>query len=286
MKNGFVALCLLISAFCYAQKKLNLDSARDNLDAYIKMRVSLDSNEHPVFYNAGKIYAYEPDKPWKHLFDFEMFNIARAVKMPGDSGYYLLTRELLVYKDPKTGKILDEWVNPWTNEKVEVFHVWNDPVNQIFRYGKFFCEFQKQNGRISLYNDVPLHYPSPLHPAEWPENSRSEWYQGAEMFNFFCHEKDLVNAKVKNVMPVQISWTRFGDFLPWMKMGKRPGNLLYHGRGYKLKSFQDLPAHLKDYVMKNHPEYSKAPQKYSSPNMTSWRYYKKVMEERKKRNTP
>lgn len=284
-KNLFFIFCL-IAIQASAQKKLNLDSAKDNMDAYMKMRVSLDPKEQPVFYASGAIYAYEPDKPWKHLFNFEMYNIGRMEKMKGDSGYYLITREMLVYKDPKTGEILKEWLNPWTNEKVEVFHVWNDPVNQTFRYGKFLCPNQKlANGRINLYNDVPLSYPSPLKKNDWPENSRSDVYQGAELFNFFCDEKQLLDPKTKNVN-ADISWSRFSDFLPWMKMSARPGNLLYQSRGYKLKNFDALPQHIKNFVKANKPEYATAPEKYVTPNMTSWKYFKQVMEERKKKTNP
>ncbi|MCU0375178.1 MAG: DUF1838 domain-containing protein [Chitinophagaceae bacterium] len=141
-----VRVCFLLffaQVTLHAQQPLNLSEVKDNLDAYLKMRASLDTTEQPVFYASGKIYAYEPDKPWRHLYDFEMYNIARTQKMPGDSGYYLLTREMLVYKDPKTGEILKNWTNPWTGEVVEVLPVWNDPVNQTFRYGRFVCLWQQ-----------------------------------------------------------------------------------------------------------------------------------------------
>lgn len=287
MYKCLLTFCVIIciSTSCVAQKKMlyNLDSAKDNMDAYVKMRASLDTSKESVFYASGAVYAYDPEKPWKHVFNFEMYNIARMQKMAGDSGWRLITREMLVYKDPKTGEILKTWKNPWTNEEVEVIPVWNDPVNQTFAYGSFLVPFERLgNGRICLYNDVPLSYPSPLKKAEYPNNSRSDVYQGAEMFNFFMSEKDLQNKKLKSVN-ADISWTRFSDFLPWMKMGARPGNLLYQSRGYKLQNgWEDLPQNLKDFVLANKPEYQHAPSVYTKPNMTSWRYFKKVMEERKK----
>jgi hypothetical protein len=282
-------LLLVICFFCIpsvqAQKRLNPDSAKDNLDAYIKIRASLDAKEQPVFYASGSIYAFEPEKPWKHLFNFEMYNIARIEKMPGDSGYYLLSREMLLYKDPATNEILKEWMNPWTSEKVEVIPVLNDPVNQRFYYNRFICPYKAAgNGRINFYNDITLTYPSPLKKSEWPDNSRSDVYQGAELFNFFCDEKQLLNPKTKNVS-ADISWTRFSDFLPWMRMGAKPGYLLYQSRGYKLKNFEALPQQIKDFVKNNKPEYATAPEKFTSPNMTSWKYFKQLMEERKKKSS-
>ncbi len=271
----------MLSLWLCAQPTLNLQNPKENLDAYMKMRASLSPNDQPVFYATGKIYAYEPNKPWKHLFDFEMYNIARSQKMPGDSGYFLISREMLVYKDPQSGEILKQWQNPWTGEQVEVLHVWNDPVNQSFRYGRFLCPYELMpNGRINLYNDVTLTYPSPLPPQDWPQNSRSIWYQGAEMFNFFCDEASLLDTATLQV-DADISWSRFSDFLPWMRMAALPGNLLYQSRGYKLAGFDQLPENIKAFVLANHPEYAHAPDSYQSPNMTSWQYFKQVIEERK-----
>lgn len=286
MKNLILGILLLAAnAAVFAQKKplFNLDSARDNIDAYIKMRASLDTLEEVVFYATGTIYAYEMDKPWKNLFDFEMYNIARVQRLPGDSGWRLISREMLVYKDPKTHTILKTWKNPWTGEEVEVFHVWNDPVNASLRYGQFKTPYQRMGeGRLNMFNDVPLFYPSPLKKAEWPQNSRSDIYMGAELFNFFCNEKDLQNKKKKNI-PVDISWSRFSDYLPWMRMADRPGNLLYQSRGWKVQGgWNGLPKDLKDYVLSQFPEYQHAPSAFTSPNMTSWKYFKKVMEGRRK----
>ncbi len=295
MKRVIFMLCIILLCITtFAQKKTaakaikpvyELDSAQGNMDAYIKMRASLNPKDEVVFYASGSIYGYDPEKPWKHLFDFEMYNIARTEKMAGDSGWRLITREMLVYKDSKTGEILSKWKNPWTNEEVEVFSVWNDPVNQTFEYGDFLVPYQRMDGgRICFYNDIPLSYPSPLKKAEWPENSRSDVYQGAEMFNFFMNEADLQNKKINNVN-ADISWSRFSDFLPWMKMGSRPGNLLYQSRGHKLKNgWNDLPKDLKEYVLAGKPEYQHAPDKYLTPNVTSWKYFKKIMLERKKNN--
>ena len=105
---------MMITALSFAQKKqlYNLDSSKDNMNAYIKLRASLDEKEEVVFYATGSVYGYEPEKPWKHLFEFEMYNIARVEKIAPDSGWRLITREMLVYKDPKTNEILSKWKNP------------------------------------------------------------------------------------------------------------------------------------------------------------------------------
>jgi hypothetical protein len=272
------AMSVTITAF---SQKLDLSKSEDLLTAYVKVRGSLDPKEETVVYDEGVIYAVIPNQPIKALFKFQMYNIARFEK--NDSGYTLITREMLAYEDLKTGAILSKWYNPFIKDSVEVLHVWNDPVNSRNTAKDFSIPMMKlANDRLCFYIDVPLYYPSPLKKADWPQNSRSDMYQAAELFQFFVSEKDIQNTKKKSV-PFDIAWNRFSDFLPWMKMADAPGYLMYSSRGSKLKGgWNDLPQNIKDFVLKTAPEYQHAPDKFIAPNMTSWKYFKKVMEERKK----
>jgi hypothetical protein len=253
----------------------------DFLTAYVKVRGSLDPKEETVVYDEGIIYTVIPNQPIKAIMKFQMYNISRFEKT--DSGYNLITREMLAYEDLKTGTILNKWYNPVIKDTVEVLHVWNDPVNSQNFASDFSLPMMKlSGGRLCMYIDVPLFYPSPLKKAEWPKNSRSDMYQAAELFQFFVSEKDVQNKKLKSV-PFDIAWTRFSDFLPWMNMADAPGYLMYSSRGSKLKGgYNDLPQNIKDFVAATDVTYQHAPTTYVKPNMTSWKYFKKVMTERKK----
>lgn len=281
MKKILFSIYLLLScSISFAQKqKLDLSNSADNLQAYIKTRGSLDSSEEVVFYDEGYIYAMLPEQPIKQLFKFQMYNIARFI--PNDSGYIQLTREMLVYEDAATGQILQRWYNPYIKDSVNVIPVWNDPVNAILENDGFSIDYMHMGkNQLCFYLDLPLFYPSPLKKKDWPLNSRSDMYQAAEMFQFFVNEKDLYNKKIKNA-PCDIAWTRVCDFLPWMQMGDKPGYLLFSSRGWKLKDgWNDLPQNIKDFVLSNAPEYQHAPTVYTKPNMTSWKYFKKIMEKK------
>lgn len=278
----FIVHFLGSTILTFAQK-LDLTKSPDMLTAYVKVRGSLNPKEETVVYDEGLIYAVLPNQPIQILFKLQMYNIARFERT--DSGYNLITREMLAYEDPVTGDILKQWKNPFTGELVEVIHVWNDPVNSSSKSQSFSIPYTRLGqDRICFHIDVPLFYPSPLKKSQWPAESRSDMYQAAELFQFFVSEKDLNDKKISSV-PFDISWVRFSDFLPWMRMGDKAGYLMYSSRGYKLKGgFNDLPDTIKKFVMENHPEYAKAPEKYSIPNMTSWKYYRKLMEERKNNN--
>ncbi len=266
-----------------ASKSLNLDLDKpaDNMTAFIKVRGSLKDGEEIVFYANGKIYGFVDGERDKPLMGFEMYNIGKYIKT-GENQYDLLTNEVLLYTDIKTGEVLEKFKNPYTGAIVDVVHVWNSPVNQKTalegKYGKWGIPHQKfGDDQICMNADIFLKYPSPLPIKDFPESSQSDDYEAAELFQFFFSEK-AINDPNQASVPCTISWTRLGPWLPWLKMAQRPGNMVYQGAGYKLMEtdYDKMPKVLTEYVMAKHPEYRHAPTEYSSPNETSWTYFKKI----------
>ena len=258
---------------------LSLEKPEDNLLAFAKIRASLDSTEEVVYKWTGWAYSMIEGQRSKKLFQLEGYNIARLV--PIDGGYQLLTRELMVYKDPKSGEILETWQNPFTSDSVRVLPVLNDPVNAQFMLKgdgwEWGLPYEKMaNSRFCMYMDVLLLYPSPLPIAEYPKNSQSDMYQAGELFQFFADLEEVSNPASKNVT-AEISWTRVGPWLPWMEMGQAQGQMLYQCRGYKTADgLQSLSPELLSLVKVKYPTYLHAPSHYSKPNETSWTYFKKM----------
>lgn len=265
-----------------AAQPLDLSKPEDNMTAFLKMRLSTTENEEVYFFASGKIYSFVPGERDRPLFDFEMYNVGKIVKIEG--GYQMLTREVGFYKDLKTGEYLAKWENPWTKKTEEVIHVWNDPVNQKFQLegarGKWGVSYTEMGDRVAMNTDIFLTYPSPLTVAEFPENSASDTYEAAELFQFFANKADLDNPTITNA-PTEVSWTRIGPWLPWMGMGRRTGGLVYQTRGYKVKSWDALPKQMRDFVMNNFPEFKHAPDANTAENETSWTYFKKLKSAKK-----
>lgn len=285
MKHFILTSVLLFIAILIGQAQqtngrtspLNLDNPADNRLAFIKMRASLDTNEVTIYHWTGKIYAFIDGQRTEALFDIEAMNIA-IIKQDG-SDYHMLTRETGVYRDLTTGKILTRWFNPIIRDSVAVVPIWNDPVNQTYslqgRGGTWGVPYARLGkGRISMFSDIWLMYPSPLPVKEFPENSRSDQYQAGELFQFFMDEKELIDPSTKNIYS-EVGWTRISDFLPWMRMGSRQGYLVYQCRGNKTSGgLETIPADFREFILQNKPEYAAPPSTYERPNMTTWRYFR------------
>eukprot|EP00871_Galdieria_phlegrea_P003141 jgi/Galph1/3828/GphlegSOOS_G2465.1 len=254
----------------------------ENLTGFIKTRGSLAPDEQFVFWWSGDIYSLIENKPSRHLFEFEGFNIGRMKRV--DGGWRLLTRELAVYKDPYSHEILESWKNPWTESICQVVHVHNDPVNQEFLLsgprGFFKAPIVRCGADIFWHAEVFLKYPSPLSREMFPEGIQNDEYQSAELFQFYTKAEDLARPDCPYA-PSQFSWVRIGQWLPWMGMGDRCGRLLYHCRGKRLeRGYEDLSEQIKSYVEHHQPQYRNAPTDYTTPNETSWTYFKKLLSRR------
>lgn len=258
-------------------RSLDLASPAGGLAALVRARASLDGADR-VFWFTGDVWAWEPGKQQRPVFGFEGYNVARAV--PADGGYDLLTREAVFYVDLTTRQPIDRWASPFTGDEVAVVHIWNDPVNFPMREagprGPFRLPMTDCGEECVITLDVFLTYPSPLPRAEFPENSQDDLYQGAELFHFFCRRADLEREGSVDA-PARVSWTRIGPWLPWMKMADRPGQLVYHGQGYKLPGgYGALPEWIRRRVKTEKPEFAAAPREFTQPNESSWTYFRKL----------
>ena len=54
----------------------------------------------------------------------------RLTKLTARPGWLVLQKEVGFFTDLETGRVLDRWRNPYTNEDVEPFHIANPAVNR------------------------------------------------------------------------------------------------------------------------------------------------------------
>lgn len=257
---------------------LDPDKSNDALKMMRKVFCSTTDGEPVTYYWFGKAYSRRQGERDRHLFDVEGMNV-RACKGVAD-GFDLVSREILLYKDPATGKVLGTWENPWSGETVDVVQVANDPVNGKFRRTGRDGNPTKFGGEIMgdvwwMTTTVPLYYPNPLASEYQAEIGGT--YHATEMFNFFGETASLLDPDATHAENVTVGWVRMSDWLPWMKMAGREGVIYMHTAGKRLGSWDELSATMKSEIRTNYPEYT-APPPLDDPreNMTSWKYFKAV----------
>jgi hypothetical protein len=278
----FISLAYLIGCSTASADRLDLNDPKDVMTANRKIQCSTEDGQAITYWWHGEAYSRRQGERDKHLFDVEGMNIRQCIGVTDaerGEGYKLVSRELLMYKDPASGEILKTWENPWTGATVDVLQVANDPVNftsyHVGRDGKPpSWDGTNLGGRWWSTSTIPLFYPNPLAGDYQAEIGGT--YHATEMFNFMGDLDSLLDDG-NHTAEVQVGWVRMSDWLPWMMMGGRDGVIYMHTAGRKLDSWDDLSQTLKDEIATNYPEYvDPPPADDARRNETSWLYYKKV----------
>jgi hypothetical protein len=262
-----------LSSVAFDSAAYDLTKPENSGEAFVRMRADTSGADVIADWHTT-VFIVEPGKRAVAVMRLDGFNVGRASKN-ADGSYQWLSREVAYYRDLKTGKILDKWENPLTGKINDVIQVINDPVNSVFGRPGGSLPWRVKGDDVFMTIDVPLAYPNSLLPADFPEESTGPMYFATESFMFFSRQSDFANPKLTSV-PTTYSWARTGPWLPWMKMGTRPGYVLYTGQGKKLKNAAELDPVVREYTEKNHPDFMFAPKAFVAPNETSWTYYRKL----------
>jgi Protein of unknown function (DUF1838) len=266
-------------------RMLNPDKPEDALEISKRTQCGVADGVPAVYHWSGNVYSRVQGEPDRLLFKGEGMNVRQCVTVNDPKrgkGYRLVSREVMFYLDPKTGEVLRKWTNPWTNETVDVMHINNDPVNSppSFAYGADGTPI-KFRGRLAgrwIFTpfEVPLFYHNVLQ-GDYQDYVGGK-YHAMEIFDFAFEAEEMLNTKNPTAYPI-ISWVRISDWMPWMKMRGRQGQMVFNAMGNKLKGYDELPKVIKDEIALNYPAYTAPPPGDDPrPNETTWTVFKKMID--------
>ena len=272
-------------------------NARHNVDAYLKLTSNLDMQSTHFGWIDGYVMGVAPGGAIKDICGFRGIGCNRLLPYEGpEYGFRRVLREIVFYTDLETGEILEEMENPFTNEKVSVVPVANDPFNAIFRetwpdppsYGglnqekreprPFILNWQHIGGHAAMEIHVHLYYPNALDPKKWVRESAGPMNQVTETYNYNFSMDDLQNPDLTTVSKTVV-WGRHTPWLPWLLMGQAPGHCLYNTFAYTIHSLEDAPdQRIIEYIAKHYPVFLDAPTEWEEPSLSSLEWYAREQE--------
>lgn len=271
------AFSCLAAAPSASAADLDLTQPRDALAAMRKINCSTIDAKPLVYHWSGNVWSRVEGEPDRLLFKVEGMNIRQcgAVQDPvRGQGFRLVSRELMLYLDPVTGQRIDSWKNPWTGAEVSVAHVANDPVNQRPMFERdaqgrpFVAPFRIQGDRVFMPAEIPLFYPNPM--AGDYQDYVGNHYHAMEIFDFAADRRTLVSSRTDTADAV-LSWVRIAPWMPFMKMGSRPGLMVFNAMSQPVDGIEALPQVLRDAIATDYPAYAAPPPLDDArPNATSW----------------
>ncbi len=271
---------------------VDFDDPAQSLEAFIKLTGDLDPTKETPGWFGGMVFGdTRRDRPLKPLFGIQGFGVVRTERQD-DGSFRVFNRECAFYTDPKTGKFIDKWKNPYTKEMCDVKSIHNMTVNaHLIVSEKVGTAIEMDfDGTLmevplplgwdvfddKLFSTFEVHtgFPSELTPEEWPRESAGKFLRIAEIFQRVATLSD-VEDRDSTSTDYSGCWTRVGPWLPWMRQGQADGSLLFRTFMTKLESVDQLPPDLKAITEERLPEYFQAPppETWGSKNDSSFSVY-------------
>jgi len=276
------------------RETLDFGDPAQSLRSFIKLTGDLNPNNETPGWFGGMVFGdTRRDRPLKPLFGIQGFGVNR-IEPQEDGSYRVFNRELAFYTDPKTGKIIDKWKNPYTGEICDVKPIHNMTVNaHLIVSQKFGAAIEMDfdghlmevplplgwdvwphNDRVFSTFEVHTAFPNELKVDEWPRESAGPVLRIAEIFQRAANLADLENPETTSTY-FDGTWTRVGPWLPWMRMGQESGSLVFRTFMNKLEDVEQIPADLKAASRERFPDYFQAPpsSSWGSKNDSSFSVY-------------
>jgi hypothetical protein len=267
--------------------RLDLTKPVDNLTGLLKLQADLAGK--PVIAGfPGKAWAWVPGEGNVHLFNTYGIGASRLEWSAADEVWRLYHREVLYYCDAQSNEIMDSWRNPLTERRVEVLHILNDPVNRVYslKPGPFappypyFAEGDRLVFQLDILRGTEK---SPMSRKDYPLHAQQDLYQSGELWAIGGSLAEVNDPRITSAN-CHTAWARVSMWLPFMEMGNRPGQMIYHSQSFKLMGgVADLPPNIRAYTEKHFPKYLEPPTEWTglARNETTWSYSKRVIDERR-----
>jgi hypothetical protein len=257
---------------------LDLSRPEDNLTAWMKMRGSLEGQD-VYFWFTGGIDVAIPGEAIRPFVTVETLILRRTQRIGPDGGaptFHVTDWEASFYRHPDTGEVVDELRNPVTGKMVQPLNYREGPVTFEYTAARQprlvgletpFAEKNepfRQPWRVAgdtLWMTKAFYIsgrPQWLDIAEFPEETPATPLTVSSIAVMESRLSQVLDPLLSSV-PTSYSYQATSDWLPWMKLGQRPGYLVWHENGKKLFSLNELPADSLAALRRLHPVWFNRP---------------------------
>lgn len=245
---------------------LDFSSPEMNLLAYV--RLVGDSSGKPTFgWSHGRIYGTLEGELSTTLLDYISCRRVEFKKLDDGSwaqGY----RGLILMTDPKTGKVIDNFRNPYTGEDNKIIHFKTAFGAAVFSVTgtRSLVSFESESPKDNGHKDTFVMPWSVVGDDAWATYDErvayrrrdGAWRTDNAVYRYQTLLSELTNPEItspsRNMM-----WSTELPWFTYMKMGERPGHLMWAGMGKKYNSLEDIPKYLVDEAERRYPGFLSTP---------------------------
>lgn len=254
--------------------QLDLDKPEDNLTAWMKMRASLESQDVYFWFTGGLDLAV-PGEAIQPIINVET-TILRRTQRLAEHSWHVTDWEASIYRDAQSDEIVDQVVNPVTGKTVQPLHYREGPVT--FEYSAerqprliglptpfeekaepFHQRWRRAGDDLWMVKELYIWgMPQWLDIKQFPKETPETPINVSSITTMKSSLRDVLDPALASV-PTEYFYQATSDWLPWMKMGQRPGFVVWHEAGKKIFSLDDVPARARAAIEQIHPQWFTRP---------------------------
>ncbi len=233
---------------------LSAASQRGDLSAneiYARARGGIGGTPGMWWYS-GRLWGKLINDKAVNFFAVEGFSFNRMERQQ-DGGLRQVMEECGFWKDPASGKLLDDWVNPLNGLPCQAVHFRSrqdlsfSPDGEVIDAGPFEGQITDAviSGPVlwiseSLLGAMPATRKPDQDPLTYGGPVRSMLSLAT-----FTTDADTVLAKRPDFIPATLHFQSSSSWYPWMRMGQAQGQISFELFGRKLASVQEIPDDLR-----------------------------------------
>ncbi|MCS6946666.1 MAG: DUF1838 domain-containing protein [Steroidobacteraceae bacterium] len=238
------------------QETLPLRTPVEQLRDLVRMQGSLREEDVPWWFS-GVIFAVTSDRDTPR--PFLRFEGMEIYWFRHDSdGYFLGGHTVTFFRDFASYRMLSTFDNPWTGERNE--------VKPAVQGGGLGFKYTERGIWPARYNGDPLG-PLPEGPLsiQWHAAGEHVWLQHQTVYppgappmhgqrqTIFAPRRAFEDRR-RDRLPSVFTSVVFQNWPRWMNMGDRPGHVVWHASGAKLRSIADLPSEYRARAEREFPQ--------------------------------
>lgn len=269
---------------------LDLTTGEGNMLAMARIVGDLDLSKQKHGWYRGVAMGFRPGEAGRDLFGVMGMGTGRLIPFEDKPGFTNVRRECGYYYDLDTGEVLDTWVNPYTDEEVEVLHIANPQINRpiepVIRGARLYddpveaekaakpylLDWQVAGDMLFAEQHAHIYANNPLDPEVWVRESAGPMIRITDSTSYVCSLADMQNENLTTI-DESGKWVHVRPWQPFMLMGPAPGHFMFRCFTGSASSLNDMPQDIVAAVEERNPDFFNAPTeiKPSVPGMVRFK---------------
>ena len=257
-----------------AALQLDLEKPEDNLTAWMKMRGSLESQDVYFWFTGGLDLAV-PGQAIRPIVNVETTILRRTQRLAANT-WHVTDWEASIYRNPDSDEIVDQVRNPVTGKMVQPFHYREGPVTLEYsaehqprlvglptpfeeKTEPFHQRWRQAGDDLWMVKEIYIWgMPQWLDIKQFRDETPETPINVSSITTMKSSLRDVLDPALASV-PTEYFYQATSDWLPWMKMGQRPGFVVWHEAGKKIFSLDDVPSGTRAAIEAIHPQWLNRP---------------------------